>query len=197
MQQKSDEEGLRGLSWNEHIQKRPEVYIGQLGDGNNAQDGIYTLLKDTIDMSVDEFQRGFCKGISIDANKASITVREFGRGIPLKDVVHATSGVNVGIGAHSTNLNVHPIKVVNALSSVFDLTSYRDGNCSWARYSKGVLSGQGIDKTHESNGLLITFSPDDCIFPNYSFQMDIVQSMLIGIAQQNKGLSVVFNGVVL
>lgn len=197
MQQRSDEEGLQGLSWNEHIQKRPEMYIGQLGDGNNAQDGIYTLLKDAINTSVDEFQRGFCKGISIDANKSSITVREYGRGIPLKDVVHATSGVNVGIGAQSTNINVHPIKVVNALSSVFNLTSYRDGNRSWARYSKGVLSGQGIDKTHESNGLLIEFSHNAGIFPNYSFQMDIVQSILKGVAQQNKGLSVVFNGVVL
>lgn len=155
MQQRSDEEGLQGLNWNEHIQKRPEMYIGQIGDGNKAQDGIYALLRDAIDMSVDEFQRGFCKGISIDANRVSITVREFGRGIPLKDVVHATSGVSVGIGAQSTNLTVHPIKVVNALSNVFNLTSYRDGKCSWVKYSKGVLLSQGVEKTQECNGLLI------------------------------------------
>lgn len=194
MQQRSDEEGLQGLNWNEHIQKRPEMYIGQIGDGNKAQDGIYALLRDAIDMSVDEFQRGFCKGISIDANRVSITVREFGRGIPLKDVVHATSGVSVGIGAQSTNLTVHPIKVVNALSNVFNLTSYRDGKCSWVKYSKGVLLSQGVEKTQECNGLLIEFSPDVDIFPDYSFQMEIVRNILKDIAQQNKGLSVVFNG---
>ena len=194
MRQRSDEEGLQGLNWNEHIQKRPEMYIGQIGDGNKAQDGIYALLRDAIDMSVDEFQRGFCKGISIDANRGSITVREFGRGIPLKDVVHATSGVSVGIGAQSTNLTVHPIKVVNALSNVFNLTSYRDGKCSWVKYSKGVLLSQGVEKTQECNGLLIEFSPDVGIFPDYSFQMEIVRNILKDIAQQNKGLSVVFNG---
>lgn len=194
MQQRSDEEGLQGLNWNEHIQKRPEMYIGQIGDGNKAQDGIYALLRDAIDMSVDEFQRGFCKGISIDANRVSITVREFGRGIPLKDVVHATSGVSVGIGAQSTNLTVHPIKVVNALSNVFNLKSYRDGKCSWVKYSKGVLLSQGVEKTQECNGLLIEFSPDVGIFPDYSFQMEIVRNILKDIAQQNKGLSVVFNG---
>lgn len=194
MQQRSDEEGLQGLNWNEHIQKRPEMYIGQIGDGNKAQDGIYALLRDAIDMSVDEFQRGFCKGISIDANRVSITVREFGRGIPLKDVVHATSGVSVGIGAQSTNLTVHPIKVVNALSNVFNLTSYRDGKCSWVKYSKGVLLSQGVEKTQECNGLLIEFSPYVGIFPDYSFQMEIVRNILKDIAQQNKGLSVVFNG---
>lgn len=170
------------------------MYIGQIGDGNKAQDGIYALLRDAIDMSVDEFQRGFCKGISIDANRVSITVREFGRGIPLKDVVHATSGVSVGIGAQSTNLTVHPIKVVNALSNVFNLTSYRDGKCSWVKYSKGVLLSQGVEKTQECNGLLIESSPDVGIFPDYSFQMEIVRNILKDIAQQNKGLSVVFNG---
>ena len=194
MRQRSDEEGLQGLNWNEHNQKRPEMYIGQIGDGNKAQDGIYALLRDAIDMSVDEFQRGFCKGISIDANRVSITVREFGRGIPLKDVVHATSGVSVGIGAQSTNLTVHPIKVVNALSNVFNLTSYRDGKCSWVKYSKGVLLSQGVEKTQECNGLLIEFSPYVGIFPDYSFQMEIVRNILKDIAQQNKGLSVVFNG---
>ena len=125
------------------------MYIGQLGDGSDPKDGIYTMLKGTLVMAVDEFQIGFGKGFSVEVKENYAAVRDYGRGIPLKSVVSLTSGITVGIGINPKEITVHPIKVTNALSIDFYVASYRDGKCSWAKYSKGNLLEKGHDKTIE------------------------------------------------
>ena len=142
-----DDKSIKVLEWNEHIQRRPEMYIGQLGDGSDPKDGIYTLLKGGLVMAMDEFQMGFGKGFSVEVKNDYAVVRDYGRGIPLESVVSTTSGIFVGIGANPKEVTVHPVKVTNALSIDFYVASYRDGKCSWAKYSKGNLLEKGIKKT--------------------------------------------------
>ena len=190
-----DDKSIRTLKWHEHIQRRPEMYIGQLGDGSDPKDGIYTMLKGTLVMAVDEFQIGFGKGFSVEVKENYAAVRDYGRGIPLKSVVSLTSGITVGIGINPKEITVHPIKVTNALSIDFYVASYRDGKCSWAKYSKGNLLEKGHDKTIEDNGTFIKFVPDPDVFADYSFQMGIVEGLLKEIAHDNKGLPISINGV--
>jgi len=189
-----DENSIKTLEWNEHIQRRPEMYIGQLGDGSDPKDGIYTLLKGVLVMAMDEFQMGFDKGFSVEVKNDHAVVRDYGRGIPLESVVSATSGISVGIGANPKEVTVHPVKVTNALSIDFYVASYRDGECSWAKYSKGNLLEKGIEKTTEDNGTYIKFVPDPDVFEGYAFREDIVKEILQNTARQNKGLSISFNG---
>ena len=189
-----DENSIKTLEWNEHIQRRPEMYIGQLGDGSDPKDGIYTLLKGVLVMAMDEFQMGFGKGFSVEVKNDYAVVRDYGRGIPLESVVSATSGISVGIGANPKEVTVHPVKVTNALSIDFYVASYRDGECSWAKYSKGNLLEKGIEKTTEDNGTYIKFVPDPDVFEGYAFREDIVKEILQNTARQNKGLSISFNG---
>ena len=189
-----DDNVLKTLEWNEHIQRRPEMYIGQLGDGSDPKDGIYTLLKGVLVMAVDEFQMGYGRGLSVEAKNDYVVVRDYGRGIPLESVVSATSGIFVGIGAKTKEVTVHPVKVTNALSIEFYVASFRDGKCSWAKYSKGNLLEKGIEKTTEDNGTYIKFMPDPDVFPGCAFQEGIVKEILQSIARQNKGLSISFNG---
>lgn len=189
-----DENSIKALEWNEHIQKRPEMYIGQLGDGSDSKDGIYTLLKGVLVMAMDEFQMGFGKGFSVEVKNDYAVVWDYGRGIPLESVVSATSGISVGIGANPKEVTVHPVKVTNALSIDFYVASYRDGECSWAKYSKGNLLEKGIEKTAEDNGTYIKFVPDPDVFEGYAFREDIVKEILQNTARQNKGLSISFNG---
>ena len=191
-----DDNSVKTLEWNEHIQRRPEMYIGQLGDGSDPKDGIYTLLKGVLVMAMDEFQMGFGKGFSVEVKNDYAVVRDYGRGIPLESVVSATSGISVGIGANPKEVTVHPVKVTNALSIDFYVASYRDGECSWAKYSKGNLLEKGIEKTTEDNGTYIKFVPDPEVFADYAFREGIVKEILHSIAHQNKGLSISLNGTI-
>ena len=191
-----DDNSVKTLEWNEHIQRRPEMYIGQLGDGSDPKDGIYTLLKGVLVMAMDEFQMGFGKGISVEVKNDYAVVRDYGRGIPLESVVSATSGISVGIGVNPKEVTVHPVKVTNALSIDFYVASYRDGECSWAKYSKGNLLEKGIEKTAEDNGTYIKFVPDPEVFADYAFREGIVKEILHSIARQNKGLSISLNGAI-
>ena len=191
-----DDNSVKTLEWNEHIQRRPEMYIGQLGDGSDPKDGIYTLLKGVLVMAMDEFQMGFGKGFSVEIKNDYAVVRDYGRGIPLESVVSATSGISVGIGANPKEVTIHPVKVTNALSIDFYVASYRDGECSWAKYSKGNLLEKGIEKTAEDNGTYIKFVPDPEVFADYAFREGIVKEILHSIARQNKGLSISLNGTI-
>ena len=191
-----DDNSVKTLEWNEHIQRRPEMYIGQLGDGSDPKDGIYTLLKGVLVMAMDEFQMGFGKGFSVEVKNDYAVVRDYGRGIPLESVVSATSGISVGIGVNPKEVTVHPVKVTNALSIDFYVASYRDGECSWAKYSKGNLLEKGIEKTAEDNGTYIKFVPDPEVFADYAFREGIVKEILHSIARQNKGLSISLNGTI-
>ncbi len=191
-----DDNSIKTLEWNEHIQRRPEMYIGRLGDGSDPKDGIYTLLKGVLVMAMDEFQMGFGKGFSVEIKNDYAVVRDYGRGIPLESVVSATSGISVGIGANPKEVTVHPVKVTNALSIDFYVASYRDGECSWAKYSKGNLLEKGIEKTTEDNGTYIKFVPDPDVFPGSTFQEAIVKDILQSTARQNKGLSISLNGAI-
>ena len=191
-----DDNSIKVLEWNEHIQRRPEMYIGQLGHGSDPKDGIYTLLKGVLVMAMDEFQMGFGKGFSVEVKNDYAVVRDYGRGIPLESVVSATSGISVGIGVNPKEVTVHPVKVTNALSIDFYVASYRDGECSWAKYSKGNLLEKGIEKTAEDNGTYIKFVPDPEVFADYAFREGIVKEILHSIARQNKGLSISLNGAI-
>ena len=191
-----DDNSIKVLEWNEHIQRRPEMYIGQLGDGSDPKDGIYTLLKGVLVMAMDEFQMGFGKGFSVEVKNDYAVVRDYGRGIPLESVVSATSGISVGIGVNPKEVTVHPVKVTNALFIDFYVASYRDGECSWAKYSKGNLLEKGIEKTAEDNGTYIKFVPDPEVFADYAFREGIVKEILHSIARQNKGLSISLNGTI-
>ena len=191
-----DNNSLMTLEWNEYIQRRPEMYIGHIGDASAAEDGIYTLLKGVLVMAVDEFQIGFGKGFSVEVKDDYAVVRDYGRGLPLESVVSATSGVSVGIGAKPGVVTVHPVKVTNALSIDFYVASYRDGECSWAKYAKGNLLDKGIETTAEDNGTFIKFYPDPDVFAGYAFQEGIVKEILQSIIRQNKGLTITFNGAV-
>ena len=191
-----DDNSVKTLEWNEHIQRRPEMYIGQLGHGSDPKDGIYTLLKGVLVMAMDEFQMGFGKGFSVEVKNDYAVVRDYGRGIPLESVVSATSGISVGIGVNPKEVTVHPVKVTNALSIDFYVASYRDGECSWAKSSKGNLLEKGIEKTAEDNGTYIKFVPDPEVFADYAFREGIVKEILHSIARQNKGLSISLNGTI-
>ena len=189
-----DDNSIKVLEWNEHIQRRPEMYIDQLGDGSDPKDGIYTLLKGVLVMAMDEFQMGFGKGFSVEVKNDYAVVRDYGRGIPLESVVSATSGISVGMGANPKGVTIHPVKVTNALSIDFYVASFRDGECSWAKYSKGNLLEKGIEKTTEDNGTFIKFVPDPDVFAGYAFREGIVKEILQSTARQNKGLSISLNG---
>jgi len=192
-----DDNSIKVLEWNEHIQRRPEMYIGQLGDGSDPKDGIYTLLKGVLVMAMDEFQMGFGKGFSVEIKNDYAVVRDYGRGIPLESVVSATSGISVGIGANPKEVTVHPVKVTNALSIDFYVASYRDGECSWAKYSKGNLFDKGIEKTTEDNGTYIKFVPDPEVFADYAFRIDMVKAVLQEYASKQNGPLISLNGVLL
>ena len=171
---------MEQIEWNEHIQRRPEMYIGQIGDGSDPGDGIYTLLKGVLALA-SEFGEHFSGELKDDC----AAVRYYGRGIPLESVVSATSGISVGMGADPKDVSIPPLKVVNALSIDFYVASYRDGECSWAKYSKGNLLEEGREKTTEADGTYIKFVPDPAVFTGYAFREEIVKDILQDIARQN------------
>ena len=191
-----DYDSIKPLEWNEHVQKRVKMYLSRLGDGSDPNDGIYAMLDGVLALAVDEFQMGCGRGLSVEVKEDCAAVREYGRGIPLENVVWATSGISVGMGANPKDFTIPPIKVTNALSIDFYVASFRDGECSWAKYSKGNLLEKGIEKTTEENGTYIKFVPDPEVFGRYAFREGIIEGILQKIAHQNKGFSISLNGTI-
>lgn len=195
------EENIRSLDWKEHIRMRPGMYIGKLGDGSSADDGIYILLKEVIDNCIDEFVMGAGKTIEISIRDDKVTVRDYGRGIPLGKVVDVVSKMNTG-GKYDTRafkksvgLNGVGTKAVNALSSYFRVESNRDGQSKVAEFSLGNLEDEEfLDETSRKRGTKVTFTPDEGIFKKYKYRSEYVERMLRNYVYLNPGLTIVFNG---
>ncbi len=195
------DENIRHLSDMEHVRTRPGMYIGRLGDGSMPEDGIYVLLKEVIDNSIDEFKMNAGKRIEIDIDDdLRVTVRDYGRGIPQGKLIEAVSVLNTG-GKYdskafkkSVGLNGVGIKAVNALSSKFEVKSFRDGTVRSVRFERGVMKGDKTEKTDDENGTYVFFEPDDTLFKNYRFHTDFVETMLRNYTYLNTGLTIMFNG---
>tara|TARA_R110002167_G_scaffold39977_2_gene123341 strand:- start:972 stop:2834 length:1863 start_codon:yes stop_codon:yes gene_type:complete len=195
------EDNIRSLDWKEHIRLRPGMYIGKLGDGSSADDGIYILLKEVIDNCIDEFVMGAGKTIEITIKDKVVKVRDFGRGIPLGKVVDVVSKMNTG-GKYdsrafkkSVGLNGVGTKAVNALSSFFEVQSSRDNQLKTAQFSSGNLENEvGPEDTTKRKGTKVTFIPDEAIFKNYKYRNEYVERMLKNYVYLNPGLTIVFNG---
>ena len=194
------DDNIRTLEGVEHIRRRPGMYIGRLGNGDDLGDGIYVLLKEVVDNSIDEFSAGFGKQIQITVNEKEATVRDFGRGIPLNSVVKAVSVLNTG-GKYDTKgykksvgLNGVGLKAVNALSTHFYVEAFRDGMSSFAEFREGKLIDSGQRETKEKNGTLVRFIPDDHLFVGYTFHMEFIESMMKNYSYLKKGLTLNFNG---
>ncbi len=194
------EDSIRSLDWKEHIRLRPGMYIGKLGDGSSMDDGIYILVKEIIDNSIDEYVMGNGKKIEIKVSEHKVVVRDYGRGIPLGKVIDCVSKINTG-GKYdskafqkSVGLNGVGTKAVNALSSYFKVQSFRDGKTKLAEFEKGVLVNDApITDSDIANGTLITFVPDDSIFRNYHFLPEFLEEQIWNYAFLNSGLTVRFN----
>ncbi|MBQ6226553.1 MAG: type IIA DNA topoisomerase subunit B [Bacteroidaceae bacterium] len=196
-----DEGNIRHLSDMEHIRTRPGMYIGRLSDGSQAVDGIYVLLKEVIDNSIDEFKMGAGKRIEVDIeDNLRVSVRDYGRGIPLGKLVEAVSMLNTG-GKYdskafqkSVGLNGVGLKAVNALSTRFEVQSFRDGQTRKAVFSKGILESDVTEKSQDENGTAVFFEPDPSLFKHYAFRGEFVELMLRNYTYLNTGLTVMFNG---
>jgi topoisomerase-4 subunit B len=195
------EESIRSLDWREHIRLRPGMYIGKLGDGSSPDDGIYVLLKEVIDNCIDEHTMGYGKTIDITIDKNSVTVRDYGRGIPLGKVIDVVSKINTGAKydskafQKSVGLNGVGTKAVNALSNYFKVTAFRDGKEKTAEFERGILSKEYKEaKTQESNGTLITFIPDDKVFKNFHYVHEYLDNQLWNYCYLNAGLIINLNG---
>jgi topoisomerase-4 subunit B len=201
MQANYTEDNIRSLDWKEHIRMRPGMYIGKLGDGSSADDGIYILLKEVLDNSIDEFVMGAGKSIDISIHGNKVIVRDYGRGIPLGKVVDVVSKMNTG-GKYdsrafkkSVGLNGVGTKAVNALSTYFRVESNRDGKSASAEFELGVLTNQELlDDTTRRKGTKVSFIPDSSIFKNYKFRNEYVARMLKNYVYLNPGLTISFNG---
>lgn len=195
------EDNIRSLDWKEHIRMRPGMYIGKLGDGSSPDDGIYILLKEVLDNSIDEFVMGAGKTIEISIQGERVIVRDYGRGIPLGKVVDVVSKMNTG-GKYdskafkkSVGLNGVGTKAVNALSTYFRVESTRDGKSASAEFELGELKDEEfLDETSRRKGTKVTFVPDDSIFKNYKYRNEYVVKMLKNYVYLNPGLTIVFNG---
>jgi topoisomerase IV subunit B len=196
-----NEDSIQSLDWKEHIRLRPGMYIGKLGDGTSRDDGIYVLLKEVIDNSIDEFVMGNGRNIDIHIDKGCVEVRDYGRGIPLGKVVECVSKINTG-GKYdsqafqkSVGLNGVGTKAVNALSDRFTVQSFRDGQSVLAEFSRGNLIKETKLKTPGiQNGTLISFNPDESVFTGYSYRNDFVEQMIRNYTYLNVGLTINFNG---
>lgn len=196
-----NEEHIRTLDWIEHLRLRPGMYIGKTGDGSSPDDGIYILLKEVIDNSIDEFQMGYGKKVEINVSKEKVNVRDYGRGIPLGKLVDVVSKMNTGAKydsqafKKSVGLNGVGTKAVNALSVYFKVFSVRDGEKKTAEFERGVLKHESkIEKTTEPNGTGVEFVPDTAIFKNYHFLHDYVETMVQNYTYLNTGLTFIYNG---
>nr|WP_295870971.1 DNA topoisomerase IV subunit B [uncultured Chitinophaga sp.] len=195
------EDSIRSLDWREHIRLRPGMYIGKLGDGSSMDDGIYILLKEVADNCIDEHTMGFGKQVDLKVTEHSVTVRDFGRGIPLGKVVDVVSKINTGAKydskafQKSVGLNGVGTKAVNALSSYFRVQSVRDGRMKVAEFERGVLIKEHKETaTSEPNGTLVTFTPDDTVFKNYRYIPEFLENQIWNYCFLNAGLTVNFNG---
>jgi topoisomerase-4 subunit B len=195
------EDSIRSLDWKEHIRMRPGMYIGKLGDGSSADDGIYVLVKEILDNSIDEHMMGFGKKIEIKISENKVTVRDYGRGIPLGKVIDCVSKINTGgkydSGAFqkSVGLNGVGTKAVNALSSYFMVQSFRDGKTKKAEFAKGeLITDHKEEKSEEKTGTLMVFEPDNTIFKNFRFIPEFLIEQIWNYAFLNSGLSIHYNG---
>ena len=196
-----DEENIRHLSDMEHVRTRPGMYIGRLGDGSMPEDGIYVLLKEVIDNSIDEFKMNAGKRIEVDIEEElRVSIRDYGRGIPQGKLVEAVSVLNTG-GKYdskafkkSVGLNGVGVKAVNALSTHFEASSYRDGKVRSVVFRKGEIQNDSTENTQDENGTYIFFEPDSTLFKNYHFHDDFVETMLRNYTYLNTGLIIMYNG---
>jgi topoisomerase-4 subunit B len=195
------EDEIKTLDWREHIRLRPGMYIGKLGDGSKSDDGIYVLIKEVLDNAIDEYMMGYGKQINIDVNDTTVTVRDFGRGIPLGKLVDVASIINTGAKydnkafKKSVGLNGVGIKAVNALSSSFIIQANRDGVARRAEFSRAELLNETPDfPTEEANGTFVQFCPDPELFKGYSFNIDFIIAMVKNYTYLNTGLEIYLNG---
>ena len=195
------EDTIRTLDWKEHIRKRPGMYIGKLGDGSSQDDGIYVLLKEVLDNAIDEFMMGFGTSIDITINESIVQIRDYGRGIPLGKVLDVASKMNTGakydsrVFKKSVGLNGVGIKAVNALSSFFEIRSYRNGKVKSVSFTEGNVQVDtpktGADA---KNGTLVSFVPDLKMFGHFRFMEDYVEAMIKNYVYLNTGLTIYLNG---
>ncbi len=195
------EESIKSLDWREHIRLRPGMYIGKLGDGSAPDDGIYVLIKEVIDNCIDEHMMGYGKQIELTIEDKTVTVRDYGRGIPLGKVVDVVSKINTGAKydskafQKSVGLNGVGTKAVNALSDYFKVESYREGRTKVAEFEKGNLLKEHREKaTEELNGTFVTFIPDNSVFKNFHYIHDYLDNLLWNYCYLNAGLTILFNG---
>lgn len=195
-----NEDSIKSLDWREHIRLRPGMYIGKLGDGSSADDGIYILLKEVVDNCIDEYTMGYGKRVEINVNDGVVTIRDYGRGIPLGKVVDVVSKINTGAKydskafQKSVGLNGVGTKAVNALSDYFKVAAFREGKMKEAEFEKGVLVKEHKQKkTDEANGTLVTFTPDASVFKNYHFLSDYIENQIWNYCYLNAGLQIKFN----
>ncbi len=192
---------IQSLDWREHIRLRPGMYIGKLGDGSSPEDGIYVLLKEVLDNSIDEYAMGFGKQIDVTIDDRGVYVRDYGRGIPLGKVVDVVSRINTGAKydskafKKSVGLNGVGTKAVNALSEYFKVVAYRDGQCKWAEFEFGKLKKESkLEPTTEPNGTAVFFKPDGGMFRHFRWVTEYLEQQLWNYAYLNAGLKIVFNG---
>ena len=196
-----DEGTIKTLDWQEHIRRRPGMYIGKLGDGSSADDGIYVLLKEVMDNSVDEFMMGYGKKIIVNVDQEKVTIRDYGRGIPLGKLVDVVSKMNTGakydnkVFKKSVGLNGVGIKAVNALSTQFTIRAIREGVAKEVTFSQGMITGEkdykGLD---EENGTEVSFVPDAEVFKKYRYLSDYIENMMKNYTFLNAGLTIEYNG---
>ncbi|NOY36236.1 MAG: type IIA DNA topoisomerase subunit B [Chlorobi bacterium] len=195
------EDTIKTLDWREHIRKRPGMYIGKLGDGSSQDDGIYVLLKEVMDNAVDEYMMGFGKKITVTIKDKVVSVRDYGRGIPLGKLIEVASKMNTGakydskVFKKSVGLNGVGIKAVNALTSTFTIRTYREGEMRMARFLRGELDKEEQGAApEEKNGTRVTFVPDGEMFGDYHYVSEYVETMLWNYVYLNAGLTIEFNG---
>lgn len=196
-----NDDSIRTLKWNEHIRHRPGMYIGKLGDGSNYDDGIYLLLKEVIDNSIDEFMMGNGRQIIVNVDETTAQIQDFGRGIPLGSLIDASAKMNTGakydtkVFKKSVGLNGVGLKAVNALSSSFIIRSSREGSMRVAKFSDGeLIEDSGVIPGGEQSGTFVSFTPNKEIFKNYQFREEFIIPLLKNYTFLNTGLTVIFNG---
>jgi topoisomerase-4 subunit B len=196
-----NDDSIRSLDWKEHIRLRPGMYIGKLGDGTSHDDGIYILIKEVIDNCIDEYVMGYGKKIEITVREKAVSIRDFGRGIPLGKVIDCVSKINTGakydseVFKKSVGLNGVGTKAVNALSASFRIQSAREGKIKTAEFKRGLLVKDApVASTHEKDGTCVTFMPDDAIFGNFHFMHEYLEQMIWNYAYLNTGLILEYNG---
>ena len=195
------EDNIKTLDWREHIRNRPGMYIGKLGNGAAQDDGIYVLVKEILDNSIDEHMMGFGKRIEIKLDERRVTIRDYGRGIPLGKVIDCVSKINTG-GKYdsdafqkSVGLNGVGTKAVNALSTYFKVQAFREGETKMAEFSRGIITNDTeITTTKERNGTLTIFEPDEEIFVNYKYNPEFLEDLIWNYAFLNAGLKIKYNG---